>query len=302
MSNRICICNDHMADSDPRRINFYHDHFIPKGWALRYQTLSPSPNWRTPLTLTGYCGTCHGPLEEDIPLTEGLTGDSLFQEIYNAMQNAHPYDKKREREGHSPIYYGRCDFRSSWYCYRDGLTVFARNKQFLDLFHDYDRLQARRWLVANRPTQAHEDVLRDTSGELFCAVVQLAKENGDFSSAEAILDYILPSKEKSGVGEGIELSSYEFDFVPMINFGGSEGIYVDCYLKGRFDESNRSSLRVGTLKTLENSLQASKIMGELCGALMYHASRYVNQNLHRYTPERELLAETENRQRGEITE
>ena len=32
-------------------------------------------------------------------------------------------------------------------------------------------------------------------------------------------------------------------------------------------------------------------MGELCGTLMHHAGEYVNQNLHRYTPQKELEAE-----------
>ena len=30
------------------------------------------------------------------------------------------------------------------------------------------------------------------------------------------------------------------------------------------------------------------LMGQLCGILMYHTTRYVNENLHRYTPKREL--------------
>ena len=40
-----------------------------------------------------------------------------------------------------------------------------------------------------------------------------------------------------------------------------------------------------TLKTLEEGLEAAKIMAELGGALMYHANRYVNENIHRFTPQ-----------------
>ena len=32
-------------------------------------------------------------------------------------------------------------------------------------------------------------------------------------------------------------------------------------------------------------------MGQLCGVLMFHTAKYVNENLHRYTPKRELEAE-----------
>ena len=88
----------------------------------------------------------------------------------------------------------------------------------------------------------------------------------------------------------MKLTAYEFDFVPILSYG-SEGIYIDCYLKGKFDESGRSSLHVGTLKTLQRSLEAEKIMGELCGILHYYENQYVNQNLRLYTPDKELEAQ-----------
>ena len=84
--------------------------------------------------------------------------------------------------------------------------------------------------------------------------------------------------------------------MPIVNYG-CEGIYIDCYLKGKFDESGRSSLHVGTLKTLKRDLESAKIMGELCGTLMHHASGYVDQNLHRYTPDQELAAEYQRQMR-----
>ena len=37
--------------------------------------------------------------------------------------------------------------------------------------------------------------------------------------------------------------------------------------------------------------KACRLMGQLCGVLMYHTAKYVNENLHRYTPKRELEAE-----------
>ena len=77
------------------------------------------------------------------------------------------------------------------------------------------------------------------------------------------------------------LTECRFDFVPIFNYG-CEGICIDCYLKGKFDESGRSSLHVGTLKTLKRDLESAKVIGELCGILTHHASEYVNQNLDRY--------------------
>ena len=40
-------------------------------------------------------------------------------------------------------YYGPCDERNEFYRRRDKLTQFQRSKKFLELFHDYDREQAR---------------------------------------------------------------------------------------------------------------------------------------------------------------
>ena len=115
---------------------------------------------------------------------------------------------------------------------------------------------------------------RLTSGQLFAKVIERAKENGDLARTEPICDYILPDSHEGG-----KLCSYEFDFVPIVNFGGSEGVYIDCGLRGKFDESGRNRINAGTIKTLHNDLAACKAMGELCGALLYHESAYVNENL-----------------------
>ena len=107
------------------------------------------------------------------------------------------------------------------------------------------------------------------------------------------MDYVLPCEHETGRHEKVKLTAYEFSFDASVNYGGSEGIYIDCYLRGKFDESGRSVLHVGTLKTLRRDLEALQIMGELCGTLTFYADRYVNQNLHRYTPKDQLEREYE---------
>ena len=191
-------------------------------------------------------------------------------------------------------YCGSCEERSSFYRIRDDRTQYRRSKQFLDLFNDWDREQVRLWLEKDFPPEKPTEVFRDTGGSLFSGVIRLAKENGDLDRAEAILDYYLPS-EKS------PLTSYTFAFVPTVNYG-CEGIYIDCYLKGKFDESGRSSLHVGTLKTLRTDLVAAKIMGELCGALMHHAGEYLFMNLERYMTDEQLEAEYQRQLERETAE
>ena len=48
---------------------------------------------------------------------------------------------------------------------------------------------------------------------------------------------------------------------------------------------------MGTFKTLREDAEAGRLMGQLCGILMYHATKYVNENIHRYTPKKELEAD-----------
>ncbi|NLU24860.1 MAG: hypothetical protein GXW99_09205 [Clostridiales bacterium] len=116
---------------------------------------------------------------------------------------------------------------------------------------------------------------RMTGGQLFDRFIERARENGDLARFDTIDEYILDDTREKG-----KLCSYEFDLLPAMNFGGSEGIYIDCYLKGKFDESGRDSLHIGTIKTLDTNIDACKVMGELCGALMYHENRFINENLY----------------------
>ena len=279
---QYCDCCHHMAETGkPNAVaNFYRDHFVPDGWRLDYFELSECGG----ITLVGRCDKCYDKLEEMIPLLKELTGDALFQAIYDTMQTAHPYDEKSDTG-----YYGKCKERNEFYKRRDQRPQFQRSKEFLDLFHDWDREAARLWLEKNFPPEKPTEIFRDTGGSLFSTIIRTAKANGDFARAEAILDYYLPCEHEEGMKEGVKLTAYEFDFVPILNYG-SEGIYIDCYLSGKFDESGRSSLHVGTLKTLQRGLEAEKVMGELCGILHYCENQYVNSNLRRYTPDKELEA------------
>lgn len=281
MSDRPCNCCLHLPVRSEKLNSFYNACFIPSGWQLTYWTFSKGVS----LYLTGYCRDCYGDLEERILLTNGLSGNELLSAIYDAMWTAFPYDKKLD----SGDYYGPNKARSAFYRSRDRWKTFRRDQEFLRLFHDYDRNQARLWLEKIHPERAYTEVLRDTGYSVFCAALKLAEENGDFEKARPILDYVLPREDEEFMfpPEIEELTAYEFDFVPIVNFG-SEGIYLDCYLKGKFDESGRHSLRVGTLKTLERSLEAAKIMAELGGALLYHENQYVNKNIHRFTPQADL--------------
>lgn len=124
---------------------------------------------------------------------------------------------------------------------------------------------------------------RDTNADFMKAIVRLAKENGWYYEAEKIMDYFLP--ESSCIKE---LSNYEFDFRAIVKYGGSEGIYLECYLEGSFDENDfdddMAIIPCGTFKTLGDGLREAQIMGRLAGILTYYARYYVTNNFDRFCP------------------
>ncbi|MDR3354504.1 MAG: hypothetical protein LBO21_05655 [Synergistaceae bacterium] len=117
----------------------------------------------------------------------------------------------------------------------------------------------------------------------------------DFERAKGILDYMNP--ESNHVEK---LTDCDFDVIAIPNFGGSEGIYVDCYIDGVYNESGKNGkLKAATLKTLGTSLEDMKAMGELCGIIEYVSRDYVNKNIRLFQPNIEVgngqSVETQNR-------
>lgn len=120
---------------------------------------------------------------------------------------------------------------------------------------------------------------RDTPGILFQNVLRLVKEHGHYAEAEPIIDYALADHHDR------KLTHYEFDFRAVVSPGGSEGIYIDCYLEGKFDQSSSPGCHAGTIKTLREDVDAYRIMGALTGYLTVYAHKYVNENLDRFEPD-----------------
>ena len=121
---------------------------------------------------------------------------------------------------------------------------------------------------------------RDTPGMLFQNALRLVKEHGHYAEAEPIIDYTLADHDER------KLTNYGFDFRAVVSPGSSEGIYIDCYLEGRFDQSASTCCHAGTIKTLREDVDAYRIMGALAGYLTVYAGKYVNGNLERFEPDK----------------
>lgn len=285
--DNFCTCKGHNTGDFVRLTDFYCSYFQPTGWELEYTSLAEE-SART-LYVIGRCSVCFGYMQTGMSIPTNCIGDALLSDIWMSLDTYRPFAFKRA-DAHG--YSGCPAVRGSWYQQQDHLHAEEKEARFAALFRDEDKKMVERWLEKRRVIP-HTQVVRDSASDLFLATVLRAKQYGDWQEAEEILDYYLPS-EQEGFGYGSEkelLSNYEFDFYAVMQFGGSEGIYIDCTLRGKFDDSGRTTLGIGTIKTLETDMDACKRMGALCGALTYHASRYINENLHRYTPDAELRAE-----------
>lgn len=133
-------------------------------------------------------------------------------------------------------------------------------------------------------------VKRYKSDELFIMMMNNIKKSGEFEKAGKIYDYYLPSeKEPALSGDKVLITDYRFDVRANANFGVSEGIYLDCYLQGKFNDSGKEYLSIGTVKTLKTDIESMKTMSELGGILNYRLTEFVNQNIESFTPDKERI-------------
>lgn len=105
---------------------------------------------------------------------------------------------------------------------------FKRSQKFLALLHDWDREQAQLWLERIFPPEKPTKILRDTGGSLFSSAIHLAKANGDFAKAEAVLNYHLPCANVEGRNGRVDLTC--FDDAVFIGDSRTEGLFLNTGL------------------------------------------------------------------------
>lgn len=125
----------------------------------------------------------------------------------------------------------------------------------------------------------------ETSQSLFAAIMKMARESGHFKEIDEILDY--DSASWYDYENRRPITSEEFDTVFSVDYGGSEGIYIDARITGfPFGrEAGEVRFGFGTLKTLNRDLQSMMLMGKACGILQHFSHEYVNTNIDRFSPE-----------------
>lgn len=277
-----CACEGHDHRDWTVVADFYARHFIPHGWALEYHTLDQEQG--RILYMIGTCNHCGGFMRSGAGIAMNISGDRFLADVYQGM-------RRRAYDGHDCIsgtYHSCVKQRARWYQQQDDLTLENHNMQFLRLFHSEDQAVVKDWLGRNHAKETHNGPRRDRKSTLLRQILELARADGAIAAAEAILDDIPPNvAELVRPEEDSYLTNYCFEVVPHLKFG-REGIYLDLFLEGLFDDTIDRETTIGRLKTLRRDVEACQLMGALGGVLMHYGHQYVNREIYRYTPEREL--------------
>lgn len=110
-----------------------------------------------------------------------------------------------------------------------------------------------------------------TTAELFEKICGILKEKGLYPG---ILDYALAARTPKPI------TTYEYSFRNNLDYGGSEGIYLDLWIETETDTDKGTKRdKMGTFKTLEYSRDAMHIMAKLLADFIVEESAYVNAHL-----------------------
>ncbi len=289
---RWCTCKDHDHKNWQVVSDHYCRHFIPSGWSLVCGVLDQHEEGRI-LYLTGACNTCGGFMRSGTSVPMNVSGDELLAYIYREMTRFRPYDGYDKEAG---IYNGAVSARAKWYQAQDDLTEEELCRQFVGLFQQKYQAQAEDWLAHNQPKRPYTKPHRDRKSTLFQNILDMARADGSMVEMGAILDCLNP-EDCQPVPPVLDsyLTDSRFCVVPRLCFEGDEAVSLTLALEGSFDSSSSSTTRIGTLRIWNADIEACRLMGALGGVLMYHASRYLEQERYRYTPEQELVWELEKR-------
>lgn len=113
-----------------------------------------------------------------------------------------------------------------------------------------------------------------TNADLFLIINEKLREKGLLPD---ILDYSLQANTLRII------DTYEWDTIGRITFG-CEGIYLDLYAEGVVEKGCPAErVRLGVYKTLDESKDAYKTMGNLMAEFVFELRDFVNGNLAAFT-------------------
>lgn len=124
-------------------------------------------------------------------------------------------------------------------------------------------------IFVKEPMLVEEKKAPITNQDMFNAIVNMLKTKSEYNEAAAILDYANPCYKEIP----LRTESCYPEIIAAVNPGGSEGIYIDWYLKYKFE-----GFRIGTFKTLDESMDGYIAMGKISGMLIWASEQYLSFN------------------------
>ncbi len=112
-----------------------------------------------------------------------------------------------------------------------------------------------------------------TTEELFIKIKAILEGKNKLPE---ILDYGIATNHP------VPIRTYEFNLKSNLDYGGSEGIYLDLWIE-YFADDERHVNGIGTFKTLRHDDEAMHIMAGLLADFIIEESVYVNANLDDFT-------------------
>ena len=110
-----------------------------------------------------------------------------------------------------------------------------------------------------------------TVSELYKIVEEKLKKDGNWP--EDMIDYVAVDNTS------LEILDNTFDVVPQVQYGASEGIYLEVYFIGAaFTHDKVEKLRICTVKTLNTSRDAMRRMAVLGADIEVDLSEFLNRN------------------------
>lgn len=113
-----------------------------------------------------------------------------------------------------------------------------------------------------------------TTAEYFDLICKLLEDKG--LMPDDILDYRL------GASHPVPIRTYEFSIRNNLDYGGSEGIYLDLAIEC-WEERGQKIKELGIFKTLDDTPEAMRIMAKLLADFIVEERAYVNAHLDDFT-------------------
>ena len=130
-------------------------------------------------------------------------------------------------------------------------------------YHFFVVFDLSEWMKENE-----KNVKYNSNTTIFNSVIEQIRENGDFPEN---IDFVMAA------GGDTEIQTTEFEIRSNLDYGASEGIYLD-FAAEMFEDGRMTRIPLGTIKTLDVSKESFERMGTLLGDFMYFEHKYVSKH------------------------